>query len=369
MLQAGLSSFSSTAPDKHSDNRLARMISSWWRVGNTMTTPFVRAATLGALLGTAGCGSDAAVAPNRPRVMVTAGIVAADGQHVFRTVLQFPSSGLPLGVAIRADGVGLVAHSAFSLLSVIDAVNRSIVGVIQTVPCPASVVLSPSGHLGYVTSNCSPVIGVIDVDNRGSLPQMNLPNEFATAIAVSPDGLHLYVGTTATTIEIIDTQTLTIEFTLITNIAAGINGIAVDITGTKLYATMGANVVEFDLVSHFLKRTFLTGGNTQGIALSKAQADLIVANDASYLSDVLLSSGFLLNSPTNGPAYDVVEAPSLGKTLATLPNSGLLGVYDERNHTLLQSIFIGGNLRRMALHEPSRTLVITDANGFIDFIR
>ena len=316
----------------------------------------------------AGCSSDAVVAA-RPRVVVqsSAGIVAADGQRIFRTITKFPSNN-PWGVVVRTDGIGLVTHPPLNVLSVIDAARQAIVGVISVNSCPSSIVLSPDGHTAYVGSSCLGQIDVVDVDARrlvGFFSTGEVPN----ALAISSDGAHLYAGTASANIQIINAQSGIVEATLPTGQFGVVAGIALNSAGTLLYATLGQNVFEFDLLTHFLLRTLVVGGNAEGPAITAAQDHLIVANDVGYFSDVILATGFLLNTPIPAGTFDALDVPLLNKALLTSPNGGTLVVYDERRHLINQIIPLGGSPRHLAVHEPSKTAVITDAVGFIDFMR
>ena len=332
------------------------------RMNGTLVAVLAMSLTVG------GCADSPVTTRTGIVTFTTQGMAAADGQRIFRTVTRVPSNA-PLGLSLRPDGIGLATHPGFNSLSIVDAVNQSVVGTIPVGACPQSTAFSPDGKTAYVAHSCEMTVGVVDMVTRAMVSRIPLGREVATHLAMSADGASLYVGTVSSAVLIVSTQTQQVVDLLRWQAVGSIAGIVLDRTGTALYAsTTGPWVIEFDLLTRSSRRQLLLGGATEGMTLSEAGDHLIVANDGGYFSDVILATGFFLNTWLATATYDAAHVAPMRKTILTLPRGSLVS-YDEVNHVVRDSLVVGGTPRRVRVHLPSRTAVVTDQAGFILFIR
>ena len=61
--------------------------------------------------------------------------------------------------------------------------------------------------------------------------------------------------------------------------------------------------------------------------------------------------------------------PEDGEAYLTLPGAGLIQVFTLRTRRLARTINVGGNPRRIAFSQQGHIAAVTNAAGFITFIR
>jgi YVTN family beta-propeller protein len=284
-----------------------------------------------------------------------------------RGVVDKVDAPLPWGVAVRDDGLALFTELASGGVGVTSTKTRTVDDFIPTGVTPTGIVLSPDGNTAYVANQFGNV-SRIDVATR----QVTGSVDIATpqAVRISPDGSQLFVGTTGTAVVTVDIATLTIVRTV--NVGSAPNGFAVHPGGRLLYVSSfdAGTVSEIDMFTGQVLRTFTTFGTPQEMALNRKGTRLYVANEGGWLDELDLASGELLPSiPLQAGAFGVGVTPDDGQAYLTLPSAGLIQIFGLQTRKLAKTIDVGGDPRRIAFSQQGRIAAVTNAAGFITFIR
>lgn len=122
----------------------------------------------------------------------------------------------PSDVAVSSDGQrAYVTNFASGGISIIDTQKNSVIGAIPILGDSLThLAVSPNGQQLYVLENFF-THGVAVVDAASGVVSANIPSSGPTALAVSPDGRHVYVANGADgTLSVIETATNTIAATI-----------------------------------------------------------------------------------------------------------------------------------------------------------
>jgi DNA-binding beta-propeller fold protein YncE len=168
----------------------------------------------------------------------------------------------------------------------------------------------------------------------------------------------------------VDIATLSVVRTVDVGFAP--NGFAVHPDGRILYVSsfVGGTVSEIDMFTGDVLRTFTPFGTPQEMALNRKGTRLYVANEAGWLDEFDLGSGQLTNRITlQAGAFGVGVTPDDGQAYLTLPGAGLIQVFALQTRKLTKTINVGGNPRRIAFSQQGHIAAVTNAAGFITFIR
>ena len=142
--------------------------------------------------------------------------------------------------------------------------------------------------------------------------------------------------------------------------------------GRLLYVSSfdAGTVGEIDMFTGQVLRTFTTFGKPQEMALNRKGTRLYVANEDGRLDEIDLASGELAHSiPLEAGAFGVGVTPDDGQAYLTLPGAGLIQIFGLQTRKLTKTIDVGGEPRRIAFSQQGRIAAVTNAAGFITFIR
>ena len=288
-----------------------------------------------------------------------------------RGVVDKVDASLPWGVAVRDDGLALFTQLASGGVGITSTKTRGLDGFIPTGLTPTGIVLSPDGNTAYVANQFGNQFGNvsrIDVATRQVTGSVDIAN--AQAVRLSPDGSQLFVATTGTAVVTVNLATLSIVRTV--DVGSAPNGFAVHPGGRLLYVSSfdAGTVSEIDMFTGQVLRTFTTFGTPQEMALNRKGTRLYVANEAGRLDEIDLASGELAPSiPLQAGAFGVGVTPDDGQAYLTLPSAGLIQVFTLQTRKLAKTIDVGGDPRRIAFSQLGRVAAVTNAAGFITFIR
>jgi YVTN family beta-propeller protein len=284
-----------------------------------------------------------------------------------RGVVEKVEAPSPWGVAVRDDGLALFTDLLGGRVGITSTKTRAVDGFIQTGLAPTGIALSPDGNTAYVANQFGNV-SRIDVATRQVTGSVDIAN--AQALRLSPDGLQLFVATTGTAVVTVDIATLSIVRTV--DVGSAPNGFAVHPGGRLLYVSSfdAGTVSEIDMVTGQVLRTFTTFGTPQEMALNRKGTRLYVANEGGWLDEIDLASGeFAPSIPLQAGAFGVGVTPDDSQTYLTLPSAGLIQIFGLQSRKLAKTINVGGDPRRIAFSQQGRIAAVTNAAGFITFIR
>jgi YVTN family beta-propeller protein len=273
----------------------------------------------------------------------------------------------PWGVAVRDDGLTYFTEVFNGGVGVTSTRTRTIDAFIATGQIPTGIAFSPDGSTAYVANQFGDV-SVLDVATQAKVASISIPNPLA--VHVSPDGTQLFVATGGTSVYIVDIASRQITKTVQVGFAP--NGFAVDPAGRILYVSsfLGGSVTEIDMFTGTALRTFFVGGVPQELATNRRGTHLYVANEAGYLNDIDLVSGQLAQPiPLQGGGFGLGVTPDDGEAYVTIPNAGVVQIFSLQRGTLSATLNVGGNPRRVAFSQQGRIGAITNASGYISFVR
>jgi len=235
---------------------------------------------------------------------------------------------------------------------------------------PTEVAFNSTGTRAYVTNQYSSTVSVIDVvanANIDAIPIGQSPFE----VIVAPGDSILWVGKVDSAYAVrLATKQIVARF----YIAGLANGVAIA-RDTLLYFSThsGGTVIEFNLRTRTVSRTFTVGGTPQKLAVSPDGSELYIANQDGYVQFWDLVTGVQIGSNVTLPsnAYGIARRPSNGLLYATSAyfGGGYVYILDPATRTVIYSTLVGGSPREVVFNNDGSIGIIPNENGWVDFIR
>jgi YVTN family beta-propeller protein len=276
---------------------------------------------------------------------------------------------MPWGVAVRDDGLAYFTELFNGGVGITSTRTRTVDGFIPTGQIPTGVAFSPDGGTAYVANQDATVtvINVATAAGTGTISTNGMP---AFAVQVSPDGSQLFVGGSGSVVQVIDIQ----SGQILKSIDAGfaVNAFAVAPDNRMLYASafVGGSVTEIDIFTQTALRTFTVGGTPQGLALNRKATHLYVGNEAGYLNDIDLTTGQIgANIALVGGAFGVGVTPDDNQAYIAIPGMGVVQIFSLQSRKVVGSLSVGGQPRRIAFSQQGKIGAVTNASGFLSFVR
>ena len=320
------------------------------------------------------CNSDSPTAASPTASFAATSSSAVNGScnqpgHPSGSILDTVQVPLPWGAAVRDDGLTYFTELLNGGVGITTTKTRTVDGFIPTGQVPTGVGFSPDGSTAYV-ANQDATVSVINVATATPTGTISTNGMAAFAVQVSPDGSRLFVGGSGSVVEIIDTQ----SGLVVSSVDAGfaVNAFAVAPDNRILYASAfgGGTVTEIDMFTQTPLRTFAVGGTPQGLAVNRKGTHLYVGNEAGYLNDVDLTTGQIgANITLMGGAFGVGVTPDDNQAYIAIPSQGKVQIFGLQNRKLLGSLSVGGQPRRIAFSQLGKIGAVTNAAGFLSFVR
>jgi YVTN family beta-propeller protein len=274
----------------------------------------------------AGCGPDGVGPDAVDQGPGLAPLAARDAVHP-QGIVDRVEVVTPWGVAVRDDGLTYFSQLALGGVARTSTRTRALDGFVATGLAPTGIVLSPDGAALYVANQFANTVSVVDVASNSVVADIAV--ESPLSLAVSPDGRRLYAS-----------------------------------------SFLSPLVAEIDLVTEVVTRTFALGGSPQELALNRRGTRLYVANESGYLDEIDLVSGQVTGHiPLPGGAFGIGVTPDDAQAYVTLPQQGLIQVFRLQPARLARTIPVGGEPRRVAFSQRGSLAAVTNAAGFLTFVR
>jgi DNA-binding beta-propeller fold protein YncE len=180
----------------------------------------------------------------------------------------------------------------------------------------------------------------------------------------------LFAGGGSETLYALDAATGTILNRV--TVGHAVNAFAVAPDNRILYVSsfVGGTVTELDIFTQTVLRTFAVGGTPQGLALNRRGTRLYVANEQGYLNDIDLRTGDIgLTIPLAGGGFGVGVTPDNNQAYITIPSAGVVQIFGLQNRRLAGTLDVGGDPRRIAFSRAGKIGAITNAAGYLTFIK
>jgi YVTN family beta-propeller protein len=283
---------------------------------------------------------------------------------------RVPIEGWPYGAAISSTGVAYVTLGlGASKLARTDLPSQAFAKRVNVGTVPTEVTFNSSGARAYVTNQLSHNVGVIDVASDSQIDVIPVPGD-PFEVIVAPGDSILYVATNVNRVFAIRLAT---KDTILSFATGGVgNGMLIRDTLLYVSTHVGGSVIEFNLNTRLVARTFSVGGVPQKMAISSDGNTLYIANEAGYLqfwdriAGTQIGGNMLL--PANG--YGVALRPTTGKLYVTTAyfGSGLILLIDPATRAILASVETLGSTRDVTFHTDG-TGFVPNENGWVDFIK
>jgi DNA-binding beta-propeller fold protein YncE len=300
-------------------------------------------------------------------VEATSGGVS-DSVYVTGVVARVLVADKPYGAAVNGASVAYVTRANARGVARLDLPTPGVTAGIGVGAEPSSVMFNQTGDRAYVGNQSGASVTVLNVATNAVVATPAFTGS-VLGVAVSGDSL-LVVATDANRIYFVQLPGLSVTDSVA---VAGFSN-AMVIQGDLLYASLptAGSVAEIDIGTRQLVRTFPVGGVPQGLVIPPSGNELYIANEVGKLQ--------IWNRTTNVETANVPLQGGGGFGLARNPSNGLLYVstsyYGSRVHVIdptsraIVRVFrTGGVPRRIAFSASGSVGIVTNEDGWVDFIR
>jgi len=279
--------------------------------------------------------------------------------------------GRPYGAAISASGVAFVTQVDLAQLARANLPSRSFASAVSVGSVPSEVAFNSSGTRAYVTNQFSQNVGVVDVAANAQIDVIPVTGD-PFEVIVAPGDSILYVTTNANNVYGIRLATKEV----VTSFALPNTGNGITVRDTLLYVSSweGGTVVEFNLRTRTVSRTFAVGGIPQKLALSPDGQTLYIANQAGYVQFWNLVTGAQIgvNLPLpGGGGYGIALSPANGRLYVSTAyyGGGNIHIVNPTTRTLERTLAIGGSTRHIVFNASGSVGFVPNEGGWIDFLK
>jgi YVTN family beta-propeller protein len=285
------------------------------------------------------------------------------------TILGTVPVSSPWGVAVRDDGLTYFTQLFENGVGITSTATRTVDGFVPTGFVPTGIAFSPDGNTVYV-GNQDATVSVIDVASRQVTATYDTEGTPVFAVQVSPEGDLLFAGGGSTTLYVLDVA----SGAILNRVTVGhaVNAFAVAPDNRILYVSAFADgtVTELDIYTQRTLRTFAVGGTPQGVAINRRGTRLYVANEQGYLNDIDLRTGVSEPPiPLAGGGFGVGVTPDDNQAYITIPGAGVVQIFGLQNRRLAGTLRVDGDPRRIAFSRAGKVGAITNAAGYLTFIK
>jgi WD40 repeat protein len=268
--------------------------------------------------------------------------------------------GSPAGVAVAADGTMYVGDALDGTLYGGTLPGHALTARLATGGQVTSIAFTPDGTRAFVVHDSLNAVLVLNTATSQIVDSIPVATQ-TLSVSVTPDGQRLIIGT--------NSSVLIYGATSLDSLGAIATGAALFLafhpTQPLLYASAGA-IYEINYSTGSLLRQFTTGGGS-GIAVAPDGSELYMASAEGALQIWDLGSGTLKETnPIEG--YSVAYSAAQDLLYLTLPGGGIVTVLDRKSRVVV-AIINSGLPRLVALDAAGTTAVVTNENGWVDFIR
>ena len=232
---------------------------------------------------------------------------------------------------------------------------------------PTDVSFDAAGAKAYV-SNQSGSVSVIDVATNTVTFSIPVPDR-AFVSQTSPAGDRLYIGSANGTVYAYSFATGQFVNSVIVGDVPQHFVFSPD--GSKLYVSMRdvGRVVEINLSTHAITRTFQSTYGIQEAVVSPDGAELYVANQSGWLEIWNLTTGAkALDIPLGNGPWAMTLSPDQTKLYVGILFDGEVAVVSRVTRAVERYINVEGVPRRIRFAPDNTTIVIANENGYLTFI-
>ena len=271
----------------------------------------------------------------------------------------------PYGVAISPAGITYVTRVDAADFARINLPSTTIASTHGLSAPSYDLDFLPDGSRAYFANASANIVSVVNTSTNAVLRTISGLGE-PYRVRAAPGGAHVYVTTSGGKLHRV---TVGSDAVSSLNLAGALNGLAIDRSGTRLYATnYDGDLYEVSLASFTVTRQLRLGGLPQGISLSADGDHIYVANETIGLQVVSTASLTVTGTAPLSGAFDALVTLDGIEVYVTRPGAGTVTVVRASDLSTIRSIN-GGAPRRMALSADGTTIVITNESGSITIVK
>jgi YVTN family beta-propeller protein len=275
----------------------------------------------------------------------------------------------PYGIAVSESGLVLVSRLDAAQLSRLSLSNQTEQGTIGVGLIPTDVVLSPEGDVAYVANQFSQNVGVVNVQSGQQVAQVSVTGD-PFRVLVSADGGTVYATSNADKVFVINAATRSV----VRSIAVGLdpNGMALSPSEDFLYVSGQTD-------GTLAKVNPATGQVVTTVNVCPAPQEVVMSPSGDEVYVACLGGGLEVRRASDLGGITTIAGASGGFGMAMSPDGvqlyvtqtllGTIAVIDRTSRSLVTSIAVGGNPRRVRFSESGETAVVADETGAVAFIR
>lgn len=285
---------------------------------------------------------------------------------------RVPLGGRPFGAAIAATGATYVTQADLAQLSRIDLASRSFVGTVAVGSVPTDVAFNAAGNRAYVTNQFRQNVGIVDAATNELIDEIAVTgNPFD--VIVAPGDSMLYVTTNADSVYgfRLATKAVVAAFP----VPGTANGFAARDTLLYVSTRAGGTVVEFNLRTRTVARTFAVGGMPQKMALSADGHQLYIANESGYVQFWDLVSGRQIGAnlrlPNGSAGYGLALRPNANRLYVSSAyfGGGNIHIINPATRTVTRTIHVGGAAREVVFNAAGTIGFVSNEGGWVDYLK
>lgn len=285
---------------------------------------------------------------------------------------RVPLGGRPYGAAISSTGVAYVTQLDFGRLARANLPAQAFTASAAVGSIPSEVAFNSTGALAYVTNQFSGNVAVVNVATNTWIDTIPVTGDPFDVIVTPGDSI-IYVSTNVDSVYGIRVATKAVVARFPTPAIA--NGFVIR-ADTLLYVSThgGGTVIEFNLRTRTVARTFTVGGTPQKLALSANGNELYIANEAGYVQFWNLVGGGQIGtnlSLPGGGGYGMTRRASNGLLYVSTATGGPGNVHiiNATTRTITRTIAVGGRGRRVVFNASGTIGFVPNEGGWVDFLR
>ena len=328
--------------------------------------------------------SDAAVATvnNSGRVTSTglAGEVFIVAQHDFYSasthitvpegaiLARLPLDGAPNFIDIHGN-TALVGQVSLNRVVVLNLVSTAFIDTITTGLVPCGIVFNNAGTVAYVANQFSDNVGIINVTGGTQSSAVSVTGD-PLPVALPPTDTVLFVTTNVNRLFKIDLATNTVADSSLP-LPATSHHLLAHPNDTLLYVATrdGGTVMEVNWRTMTIVRTFPVGGQPLDIIIAPDRSELYVANGQGMVHTINLATGAIATTLIPAGASTIELSPDGSQLYVGMLFSGRIRVLNRTTRAYVKTIVTGGVIREMRRDIPRNRVVVTNENGWVDFVR
>ncbi len=280
-------------------------------------------------------------------------------------------TGSPFGTAANRQGIAYVLRPTLNVATRFDLPGTTPGASTGVSNDPTFITFDSGGTTAYETAQLAGRVDVIDVATTSVTDSIFVTgNPFI--VRVSPDDKSIWVSTNVDSLYQIDRSTKAVlaryGVPLVPNgLAFAPNNDSLLYVGTQ----DAGKVVEINYKKQTIGRTFNPGGKTQQVVISPDGSELYVANEGLGEIEIYNLGSNAALTPINigAGAFDLELSPDGTKLWVSSPAGGFVKEYDRASRALVRTVATGGTPRRIALTPATSTLIVANADGWVDFLK